>query len=67
MFLFLLFFFSGTSIARPCITSAMVKVAEKENCNFLAHGATGKGNDQVRFELQAAFLNPKLDVVAPWR
>jgi len=57
----------GTSIARPCITEAMVEVAEKEGCQYLAHGATGKGNDQVRFEMQAAYLNPSLKMVAPWR
>jgi len=57
----------GTSVARPCILQAMVEVAEKENCNFLSHGATGKGNDQVRFELHANYLNPNLQTVAPWR
>lgn len=57
----------GTSIARPCITESMVEVAHKEGCKFLAHGATGKGNDQVRFELQASYLDPSLKMVAPWR
>eukprot|EP00493_Phyllostaurus_siculus_P025264 UN25608 len=45
----------------------MAEVAHKEGCKFLAHGATGKGNDQVRFELQASYLDPSLTMVAPWR
>lgn len=57
----------GTSIARPCILEAMVDVAKKEGCKFLSHGATGKGNDQVRFELHASYLDPTLQMVAPWR
>lgn len=57
----------GTSVARPCITEAMVKIAHEENCGVLSHVATGKGNDQVRFELQAAYLDPSMKVIAPWR
>ncbi len=57
----------GTSIARPCIAKGMVDVARQENADALAHGATGKGNDQVRFELTAASLNPDLETIAPWR
>lgn len=60
-------YFLGTSIARPCITKGMIEVARKEGADALAHGATGKGNDQVRFELSAASLSPKLRVIAPWR
>lgn len=57
----------GTSLARPCIAEAMIEVAKKEKCTVFAHGATGKGNDQVRFELTAAALAPEMRVVAPWR
>lgn len=57
----------GTSFARPLIAKHMVEVAEAENADAVAHGATGKGNDQVRFELSVAALNPKLKTVAPWR
>jgi argininosuccinate synthase len=57
----------GTSIARPCITRGMVEVALREGADAIAHGATGKGNDQVRFELAAAALAPQLEVIAPWR
>lgn len=57
----------GTSIARPCILEAMVDVAKKENCKYLSHGATGKGNDQVRFELHANYLDPSIQMIAPWR
>jgi argininosuccinate synthase len=60
-------YFLGTSIARPLIAKRMVEIAKKEKANAIAHGATGKGNDQVRFELTAAALAPKLDVIAPWR
>ena len=45
----------------------MVSVAELENAQYISHGATGKGNDQVRFELSIAALNPKLKIIAPWR
>lgn len=57
----------GTSLARPCIAKALVSVAEEENALFISHGATGKGNDQVRFELSVYALQPKLKVIAPWR
>ncbi len=60
-------YFLGTSIARPCIAKGMVDVALKEKADAVAHGATGKGNDQVRFELSAAMLAPRLKVLAPWR
>src|SRR5438552_13171080 len=57
----------GTSIARPLIAKAQVEVAAKEGADAVAHGATGKGNDQVRFELTYAALAPHLRVIAPWR
>jgi argininosuccinate synthase len=60
-------YFLGTSIARPLIAKRMVEIAQKEKASAIAHGATGKGNDQVRFELTAAALAPRLDVIAPWR
>jgi argininosuccinate synthase len=60
-------YFLGTSIARPLIAKRMVEIARAENAEAIAHGATGKGNDQVRFELTAAALAPELRVVAPWR
>jgi len=60
-------YFLGTSIARPLIAKGMIELARKEAADALAHGATGKGNDQVRFELTAAALAPDLQVIAPWR
>ena len=60
-------YFLGTSIARPLIAKRMVEIAKKEKAQALAHGATGKGNDQVRFELAAAALGPDIDIIAPWR
>ncbi len=57
----------GTSIARPCITKGMIDVALAEGADAIAHGATGKGNDQVRFELSAASLAPDVQCIAPWR
>ena len=57
----------GTSLARPCITKGIVELAKKEKVNFIAHGATGKGNDQVRFELTAASIASNIKVIAPWR
>ena len=60
-------YFLGTSIARPLIAKHMVEIAKKEKADAIAHGATGKGNDQVRFELTAAALAPDLQVIAPWR
>jgi argininosuccinate synthase len=60
-------YFLGTSIARPLIAKGMIEIARQEGADALAHGATGKGNDQVRFELTAAALAPELSVIAPWR
>ena len=60
-------YFLGTSIARPLIAKRMVEIAQQEGADAIAHGATGKGNDQVRFELTAATLAPDLAVIAPWR
>jgi argininosuccinate synthase len=60
-------YFLGTSIARPLIAKGMIEVARAEKADALGHGATGKGNDQVRFELTAAALAPNLQVIAPWR
>ena len=60
-------YFLGTSIARPLIAKRMVEIARAEKADAIAHGATGKGNDQVRFELAAAALAPDLSVIAPWR
>jgi argininosuccinate synthase len=57
----------GTSIARPLIAKKVVEVAKKENCKILSHGATGKGNDQVRFELTFKCLYPQAKIIAPWR
>lgn len=57
----------GTSIARPLITRRLVEIAEQTGADAIAHGATGKGNDQVRFELGAYALNPDIQVIAPWR
>ncbi len=60
-------YYLGTSIARPLIAKRMVEIAKAEGANAVAHGATGKGNDQVRFELTAAALAPEIEVIAPWR
>ncbi|KUF09560.1 argininosuccinate synthase [Pseudoponticoccus marisrubri] len=57
----------GTSIARPLISKRLVEIAEETGADAVAHGATGKGNDQVRFELSAAALNPDIRCIAPWR
>lgn len=57
----------GTSIARPLMAKKMVDIAESEGADAVSHGCTGKGNDQVRFELTVMALNPKLKVIAPWR
>jgi argininosuccinate synthase len=57
----------GTSFARPLIAKHMVEIAEAEGADAVAHGCTGKGNDQVRFELTTMALNPKLKTIAPWR
>ena len=57
----------GTSIARPLISKRLVEIAQETGADAIAHGATGKGNDQVRFELSAYALNPDIKVIAPWR
>ena len=57
----------GTSIARPLIAKKQIKIAESEGAQYVSHGATGKGNDQVRFELSYYALNPDIKVIAPWR
>ena len=57
----------GTSIARPLIAQQLVEIARKTGADAISHGATGKGNDQVRFELGAYALNPDIKVIAPWR
>ena len=57
----------GTSIARPLISKRLVEIAEEEGADAIAHGATGKGNDQIRFEIGSYSLNPYIKVIAPWR
>ena len=57
----------GTSLARPCIAAGMMEVVEAEGADAIGHGATGKGNDQVRFELAAYHFRPGIRVIAPWR
>ncbi|XP_062844751.1 argininosuccinate synthase [Trichomycterus rosablanca] len=57
----------GTSIARPCIARHQVRIARQEGAQFVSHGATGKGNDQVRFELTCYALYPEVKIIAPWR
>ncbi|HSR36199.1 MAG TPA: argininosuccinate synthase [Desulfurivibrionaceae bacterium] len=57
----------GTSLARPVIAKEQVRIAQAEGADTVSHGATGKGNDQVRFELTYLALNPKLKIIAPWR
>ncbi len=57
----------GTSLARPIIAKRQIEIANRENANYVGHGATGKGNDQVRFELTYYALNPKIKVIAPWK
>ena len=57
----------GTSIARPLIAKWLVEIAESTGADAISHGATGKGNDQVRFELSAYALNPEIKIIAPWR
>ena len=60
-------YFLGTSIARPLISKRLIEIAKKERADAICHGSTGKGNDQVRFELSAYALNPKIKIIAPWR
>jgi len=57
----------GTSMARPCIAKGLVEVALREGCDAVSHGCTGKGNDQVRFELTVKALAPQMKIIAPWR
>jgi argininosuccinate synthase len=57
----------GTSLARPIIAKRQIEIAARENANYVGHGATGKGNDQIRFELTYYALNPKIKVIAPWK
>ena len=57
----------GTSFARPVIAKKLVEIARQEGCDAIAHGATGKGNDQVRFELSVKALAPDLKIITPWR
>jgi argininosuccinate synthase len=57
----------GTALARPCIARGMMEVAAREGATAIAHGSTGKGNDQVRFELGAYWFNPSIKIIAPWR
>jgi argininosuccinate synthase len=57
----------GTSIARPLIAKRLIEIAQETNSNAIAHGSTGKGNDQVRFELGSYALNPDIKIIAPWR
>jgi len=57
----------GTSIARPLISKRLIEIAKETNADAISHGATGKGNDQVRFELGAYALNPEIKIIAPWR
>ncbi len=57
----------GTSIARPLLAKAQMEIASKEGAQYVAHGATGKGNDQVRFELTYYALNPEINIISPWK
>ena len=61
------YYLLGTSIARPLIAKKQLEIAKKVGANFVAHGSTGKGNDQIRFELGYYAINPKIKVIAPWR
>ena len=61
------YYLLGTSLARPVIAKGLVRAAEAFGADAISHGATGKGNDQVRFELSAYALKPDIEVVAPWR
>jgi argininosuccinate synthase len=60
-------YFLGTALARPCIARGMMEVAAREGATAICHGSTGKGNDQVRFELGAYWFNPSIRIIAPWR
>ena len=56
-----------TSLARPLLSKTQIKIADKEGAEYVSHGATGKGNDQVRFELTYYALNPIIKVISPWK
>ncbi|MEP6653556.1 MAG: argininosuccinate synthase [Myxococcales bacterium] len=60
-------YYLGTALARPCIARGMMEIAAREGCAAISHGSTGKGNDQVRFELGAYWFNPSIKIIAPWR
>src|SRR5450432_2493643 len=60
-------YYLGTALARPCIAKGMMEVAAREGATAICHGSTGKGNDQVRFELGAYWFNPGIKIIAPWR
>ncbi|KAJ1543847.1 argininosuccinate synthetase [Cladochytrium tenue] len=60
-------YYLGTSLARPIIAKTQIEIARREGCDFVSHGCTGKGNDQVRFELGYLALEPSIRVIAPWR
>ena len=57
----------GTSIARPLISKRLIEIAKEENAHAVSHGATGKGNHQISFEIGAYALNPNIEVISPWR
>jgi len=57
----------GTALARPLIAKRQIEIAAREDAEYVSHGATGKGNDQVRFELAYYALNPKIKVISPWK
>ena len=61
------YYLLGTSIARPLIAKRQVEIASEVNADSVSHGATGKGNDQIRFELGYYATNPEINVIAPWR
>jgi argininosuccinate synthase len=60
-------YYLGTALARPCIARGMMEIAAREGATAISHGSTGKGNDQVRFELGAYWFNPSIKIIAPWR
>jgi argininosuccinate synthase len=61
------YYLLGTSIARPLIAKRQIEIAKKVGADYVAHGSTGKGNDQIRFELGYYAINPNIKVIAPWR
>ncbi|XZR52518.1 MAG: argininosuccinate synthase [Candidatus Carsonella ruddii] len=61
------FYLLGTALARPLIVKELMKISFYEKTNFVSHGATGKGNDQIRFELGFKYFNPNINIIAPWR